>query len=354
MESTTLQSQQFNTALAILEKEQQVSTLTNREQRFFWLFHIWVFLLVAVYILDGLRNLLLFDPGQHIDQVFISNILYWCYLVLAITIIPLLITNLKLAQKLWRQHRLRQTLGINAALKTAFRKERRRKRLINGLVITLIAFASVATLVSMAYVFSGFLDSLERHLNPPLFPTLKHFGYLIFGRLMLCLSLITFYFLRLGKERSDVVNRMQQTLSEHRIDFKKNPDSQLDIDINDYNRIARLERTHIIDTRNLSIEKAHHKRNDDEFMIQRSRTMRDAMNSLNPKTRLQVEDRILRLLSQPRPVEAILDSETGYLQLLISDTNLSLQYQVEDDKHLIKIYSLKNTDTKFPEPVPEA
>jgi len=366
MEKTTLNIQQFGSALAILERERRTKMSTPREDFYFRIYNYSVWVFTCIYIPYVL--ILYFYPEftawiGNIDLVYlISDYLFWSIALLTIAIVILFFLNLKLVLKLWNQARLRRKLNVDTKLKEIFKYQLPRGESSKVLMIERY-FAAFGIIIILFQLFFGFVknwsflsESIKTNITSidlkAIFALIVIFGRLC-GPIALGICMTSRYFMRRGKERLEIVDQLQQSLSKHKTAFENSTaDKSINIASTDYDLLASLERMQILDDRQLSIQRARKESRESSYVIQKSHKMLDALYTLDSDTRVKVEDEILRLASDPMHQGAIREPQSGTLRIRVPDTTLDITYQIEFDDRRIKIYTLESTTSDLSRPQP--
>lgn len=325
---STLDSREFELALAILQREQAAHMPSRRQELWFRLFNLSVFAFLgtfAIAVLATVPN----KPGME----NIALVLWVISGFLILSTVVLFFLNLGLMRALMRQARLRRRLQLGKSLKDAFKARRRRGRMKNILTL-IIAFLGVI-IVPAGVLF----------VVPLLFwfvPTPYVLGFL-FILTVLALSLVFLHFMRRGKQRLEIVTSLQASLLGRKEVFESDQESTLDISSADYYKIASIERAHIIDDRAKSIKMAHKESPDSSYVVQKSREMLGAKAKLDLNARVRIDDQIFHLMTNPLPPGVTEDPETGYLRLSVPEASVDILYQVDEERHRIRLLALQSS-----------
>ena len=117
----------------------------------------------------------------------------------------------------------------------------------------------------------------------------------------------------------------------------------MDISSADYHKIAGIERAHIIDDRAKSIKMAHKESPDSSYVIQKSREMLGAKAKLDLNARVRIDDQIFHLMTNPLPPGVTEDPGTGYLRLSVPEASVDILYQVDEERHRIRLLALQSS-----------
>ena len=155
--------------------------------------------------------------------------------------------------------------------------------------------------------------------------------------------------MRRGKQRLEIIMSLQESLLRHKDNQERDEAHSVEISPLAYDEIVSLERSQVIDDRNLSIKHARKEDSDAAFLIQNSRDVLRESDRLDPKTRAQVKQRILDLLDDPRPAGVRQDPASENLLLSVPETSVDILYHLDRARRRIRILSLEpSKDTKLP------
>lgn len=330
-----LDAAQFDQALAILRKEQQANMPSRWQKISFTLLNVAVYGFAIVLLAHTVLELL---PFRGLLEEVIHLLAYpWAILVLLSPI--LFVFNLPLGLKLWRQGKLVRRLGLSQALNAPWRAERRKGRFRN--VLTLIVGYLGGLFILGGVIVGVFL--------PAVFPMdwsdpedVLVFLLVSSVPIMVGVVFIVTHFIRRGKERLDVVARLQSSLAGYKADAEGLEDIRIELAATHYKQIAQIERAQILRDRAESIRVYGSKGSDvSGYGVQKSRTVREALAQLDPTARLRVEDQIDQLAMEPRPPGVTEDANTGNLRLRVTETPVEIFFTIDEDKRRIKMFSLQ-------------
>jgi hypothetical protein len=331
--TVTLGSGELEAALAVLKREQSEYMPSPRQQLCFRLFNWSIHLFVAVI----LCNLIAMIVGAD-DIVLQVNAV--AFGVLSLAVVVCFFLNLGLIWKLVRHAKLRRRLRLAGKLRTAFKAKRRSGRLRNILTALIAVFGAFFVPVG-AVLFVVMILIMIDDSNPDLQNYLA-ISSVASTALILGISLVSLHFMRRGKERLDVITGLQASLLQGKEDPAGRADVASEISTSAYDKIARMERAHIIADRAQSIKSAAKEAADSSYLIQMSRDLAGAKAQLDSHSRLQVDDEVLKLMTEPRPPEAKTDSKTGHLLLRVPETSVSIRYDIDEAGHRIRLYTLES------------
>jgi mRNA-degrading endonuclease RelE of RelBE toxin-antitoxin system len=338
MGNQTLNLQEMAQISAILEKEQPKGL--NRFK--FRLFSFSVFSWAVVYVVqqiywwltsqfEGLPARLVDYIAGYIDLQNIDNFLTYTQQFLGITSVILFVLNLGLIPKLWRQGELGRRIKLNTSLEDQYRRRRLKRGILLTVLVILIALSVLFYRSFLSqYGSSGF--------------DVRTIVALGAAPAMLCIYLIATYFVRNGIDQLEAIGLLQESLQEKSENLKNVPRDTIEINVSDYDQIARLERRQIIQARKSSLKTGRSRVDARTFSVKKSHSLLDAVEKLETDTRLRVDQKIFELMSQPSPEKLATTDTGGRLRLHVSDTSLDLVYEVDHQNHLITLFSLDATD----------
>lgn len=330
---------EYKAALAILEQEQRAYLPSPRQIILFRSFNY----LVHASVIFGAILVYSILKGTEADLEKLVW-LAWLEFTLVVLIIPLFVLNWGFILKLRRLGRLRRILGLETALKKAFKAGHEKSLLshvntifIATLGVLVVAF-SLFGLVSIIYLSVTEAQSSTPKLNE-IFLLLA--VALAIG--MVGASFISLHFMWRGKRRLSVLRDLQAVLAEYEDQFDENSQGSISFDAGTYNQIARMERAQIIGDRNLSLESAAKKTSDHGYSLYRSNQSWESSSQLSGPVRVLVEEFILQLSQDPFFGDKIKIPETEYLLAAVPGTDVSLIYEVDESSHRIQVLSLKGS-----------
>jgi hypothetical protein len=329
---STLNSQEFKLVLAILQREQTAHMPSRRQELLFRLFNWSVFAFLGTVVVAGLATVFDVFGGPRMQDIAV--VLLWISALPILSTVILFVLNLGMMRMLFRQARLRRRLQLVQSLKDTFKAKRRHDRIRNIFTLFVAFLGPVFVVVVGSFVLLILLwVGTETHYV---------FGVL-FVLIVLALSLAFLHFMRRGKQRLEVVTNLQASLLGRREVFESDQESILDISSTDYNRIASIERAHIIDDRANSIKMGHKESLNSSYVIQKSHKMLGATSGLDLKARVRVNDQIIRLMTNPSPPGVTEDPGTEkILRLSVPETSVDILYQVDEKRHRIRVLDLRS------------
>jgi hypothetical protein len=343
VQTMTLTDTTLDRAMAVLEQEQQAILPSRWQRRVYYLFNF------AQWSLSSSILILLVTSGFYLDEPnapLAVLVLLWVVLILSLLIIPLFFLNLGLVGKLWRHARLRRELGIREGLRDSFKMARRQGRIRNwitrfmaiaGVLIVIIALVAVV-FIHISFTLKDIYLDTEGGI-----PLLISFGIFVVG-----LSLFSLHFIRRGRERLNVVAQLQDSL---RIPETATDDvTEVEISPDVYSQIAQIERSHIIQERQRSIGRGHSDDDGVTHLVQTSVMAQKAKASLEPGTRVRVQNQIVELMYDPRPEESRPEQDTGLIVLRVPGTSIDIKYLVKDDTGTIQVYFIETGKDDSPLP----
>ena len=327
---TTLSSREFRQALAVLKREQEAYMPSRAQEALFRLFNWSVFLFVLVTILD---IYLIGQLGRDVNAVHIKlltkrRVVHIAWVVLCLAVIVFFFANWGLILKLVRQARLRRQLGLKRALKDAFKAASGETLLVNVLTFIFTIIGGVIFLIGVVFTLIAAIEGDSEDYVAAF--TLVSVG----------LSLLFLHFMRRGKQRLTVVMNLQDSLAQHKDATEVGAEASVAIPRQSYDAIAAIERAQLIDDRRQSIVKGRKEARDSAYLVQSSREILGAKSRLDLDARARLDEQILALVSNPSPPEAKRDSATGYSRIPIAQTDVDLVYQLDPEKHRIRLLSL--------------
>ncbi|MCK4794722.1 MAG: acyltransferase [Desulfobacteraceae bacterium] len=327
-----LDATQLDQALNILKREQQAN-MPSRWQRVSYVllsicvygFAAALFFLIIFLFTDGLlREALL------ILAVVLGAISFFSMLI----VLPL---NVPLLRKLRYQIRLVRSLGLSQFFKARWKAERRKRRLRNIMVLlvvlselSVVAFQLIVIVV--AFVLWAFDEGWFEFLKLLLI-TLPY--------IIICLAFILFLLMRRYKRRLEVVGQLHSSLTGYKHAAEIDESTRIDIPTEEYEQIAQIEITQILDEREKNILASLKEPKFSYYSVQKSRSLREALNQLDPTTRLAVEDQIDELMGDPEPKGVTSDPKTNIYRLRVPETRVEIAFTVDFDEHRVKILSLQ-------------
>jgi hypothetical protein len=267
-------------------------------------------------------------------------VLHILFLILAVTTIVLFALNWGLIRKLYKQAKLRRRLKLAYYFRPAFRAQRQATRLKNFITMGITALGTILALSGALAVVLSFLlwiDGGFFQLDGAEFATVLSVSL---AWTSLGLGLASLHFMRRGKERLEIVTRLQETLSKQAADPVPGA-AAATLSSSDYDIVAGMEREHIIKNRASSIISGRKEAGSSSYLCQSSRQMNEAKSKLPRDVLSKVDETVLRLLTNPMPSNATSDPQTGNRIVPIPDTELSILYDVNMDRHLVRLHDLQ-------------
>lgn len=335
-DQVSLNPRGLKTALEVLRREQVAYLPTARQNKLYRAFNISAFLMTSVAVLgfivmsmaDGVKGFV----GETISAFLTGGLLAIAFLLTLSTAV-LFVLNWGLIRKLYRHAQLRRRLKLANVFEPEFGAERRATRVRNAitmLIIVLGALLALAGLFGLVGTLALWIALAEHWLL-----------YLVTPCLIVMavgLGLGSLHFMRRGKQRLEVVLRLQDTLAKQAADPAQAAEVRLSTD--EYAAIASLERAQIIRDRASSIASARKQASAPGYMSQTSRQMYEAKSRLPPEVLARVEATIAGLLVDPAPAGARDDPARGTRTVPVAGTSLRIQFEVDPDRHLVRLHDL--------------
>ena len=346
-EHISLDAQGLEAALGILHREQAAYLPTRREDLLYRAFNVSAFTMAGVAaivifllpVMDDMAGVLeerLF--GAMIAVLFIAGGL------LSVVTLVLFILNFGLIRKLYRHAQLRRRLKLAFYFAPVFSAQRRQTRVKNVLTMLIIVIGVLFGLAGiLGAVVSVLLWASRGFLTLNAAQALVGVGFSL-AVLGGGLGLACLHFVRRGKQRLDLVMRLERTLAEQAASASDAGGAMLSQD--EYHAIAGLERTQIIRDRASSIVSGRQEKAAATYMCQTSRQMQEAKTKLPPELRAKVESEITRLLADPTPVSAPADPVTGARRIPVAGTPLAIDFDVDPNRHLVRLYGIEGMPAK--------
>jgi len=130
----------------------------------------------------------------------------------------------------------------------------------------------------------------------------------------------------------DLEDRLARALAEQA------PGDEVAIRAQDLNLMASIERARIEREREEAISMAGMQR--DEFVLLYAREAVEKMRTLDPETRMRVEEEASELTESARRAAARQDEHSGLLQIRVPDTDLQLNCSVDEMKKQVRLVSV--------------
>lgn len=328
-EEPTLSPREFELALKVLEREQEAHMPSRRQEALFRWFNFAVYTLLGLAAAIGVAAVAEFET--------IALWLWGAQGIIVVTLTVLFFLNLGLIRKLWNQARLRRRLRLDQHFEAAFRAERSESRLKNYLTFILSILGYPSVIAGFFIIASAFvLLFLDFGLFYSVLALSIGIAFATVG-----LSLVSFHFMLRGKQRLDLVRRLQENLSKRYDANEQEVDDSFAVDPDYYNEIARIERTQIITDRQISIEKGLEEESTTDYVIQQSREVIAAKAELDQQTNSLVDDQILQLTRNPLPVGSTRDPDSRIAHLPVREASVEITYQVNEKERRIRVLSLR-------------
>ena len=308
---------EFDKALSILKKEQQANMPTRGQKIFFILLNVaaygCVLTLISIFVFPNTYLLLLIG-------------------VLILMIPILLLMNLPLVVKLFRQSKLVRNLGLSHVINSPWKNECKSKKIYN-------LFTLIMGLLGILIILFGLYGVLFTG-GPLIESNLIAGGILV----ALGLALISAHIIRRNKERLSVVARLQSSLSDYKNAADKFKENRIDVPSEDIELIAKMDRAQIYRARQESIMESLEDSEQVDFFVLKSRSARDSLSKLNPETRSRILDQIDDLTMNPEPQGVKSDAKMDTLRLRVPETSAEIIYSVDSDSRRIKILTIHMID----------
>lgn len=344
-----LDATQLDQALTILRKEQQANMPSRWQRISYVLLSVCVYGFVASFFFNVI---IIFFMRKSWVYVLIPSVVFGGILViLTLIILPL---NVPLLRKLRHQIRLVRSLGLAQFFKAPWKSERRKRRLRNIMVLFVVLFGLsvtvfqfVGTVVFTVFgVFEEGFDRLEFLMGL----------IIVLSDIIICLAFIFFLLMRRYKRRLEVVGQLHSSLAGYKdvADAAEiDEGTRIDIPTEEYEQIAQIERRQILFEREMNILASFEEPDVSYYSVQKSHSLRKALNQLDPATRLVVEHQIDDLTSEPKLPGVTRDPETNISRLRIPETDLEIAFTVDHDNRRLNILSLQlvaDDSTSSPKP----
>ena len=328
----SLDAQGLESALAILQREQTAYVPTERERRLYRWFNICVYSMAVVFVLGSIVGPMIGKESGPLYAVF--GLLGIVAGVLMLGTIVLFFLNWTLIRKLYRHAQLRKRLKLADYFASAFSAERKTTVVAN--VVTMLTFIAGWLLILFSF-FGAVAIVIEDIRVKQMGPVAVGSVYLVM--FLIGVSFISFRYVRRGKQRLEVVLRLQKTLTEQAGQGAEAKEVKLSAD--EYNAIATLERQHIMRDRANSIASAHKQADAPGYLCQSSRQMHLAKSKLPPELLAKVEGAIAELLVDPLAAAAANDPRTEKSTIPVAGTGLRIEYDVDRHRQLVRLYDLR-------------
>jgi hypothetical protein len=333
---------EIKAALAVLEREQAAHLPTRRQNTLYRAFNLASYAMALVVLLWLLEvSLLSMLGGENLAiAYYVPGVLF---LILGVTTSVLFGLNWGLIRKLYRQAKLRRRLKLAYYLRPAFRAQRRATRLKNAVTMSITALGIAMILLGLPAVALSFLLWIDGG-----FLQLSHLEFAIFLSASLAWTSVGFglaslHFMRRGKERLEIVTRLQEMLAKQATELGQDAAATATLSASDYEIVASMEREQIIKHRASSIISGRKEAASSSYLCLSSRQMNDAKSRLSRSLLSKVDETILSLLTDPMPSSSQLDPQTGNRMVRVPDTGLRIEYDVNVDRHLVRLRDLQGS-----------
>ena len=337
----TLNAEEMEQALSILQKEVQANTPSKGKERLFKFFSAAVFGL-GIGGIFCLLSLLLFGIDQLFERTVPRKLLEFLVVVAFATvalsvvwsavILPLFLLNLSYVREIVRQNRLVRSLGLLEALEAPWKTERRKRRFRNAFSMAVRLAGLLVPLTGIIIVGFGIYQvvGVEKRL--------WLFLYFVFF-LTTAIAIVSTYFVWRSKQRLLFLSRLHRSMQEQQERVAHDEDGRISIPAPLYKKVAQIERAQISRERARTIKEAKAKPVDVQYAVQKSRGAQQAQARLQLNLRLRVQDQIDALMAEPRPGGALVD-QTGILYVGVPDTPVRIGYLVDDRSRRIQVVSV--------------
>ena len=331
-----LDATQLDQALTILRKEQQANMPSRWQRISYVLLSVCVYGFVASFFFNVI---IIFFMRKSWVYVLIPSVVFGGILViLTLIILPL---NVPLLRKLRHQIRLVRSLGLAQFFKAPWKSERRKRRLRNIMVLFVVLFGLsvtvfqfVGTVVFTVFVvFEEGFDRLEFLMGL----------IIVLSDIIICLAFIFFLLMRRYKRRLEVVGQLHSSLAGYKdvADAAEIDEStRINIPMEEYEQIAQIERSQILLEREKNIMASFKEPDVSFYSVQKSRSLREALDQIDPAERLAVENQIDELTSEPEPKGVTIEPKTNIHRLRVPETDHEIAFKVDYDDRRVKILSL--------------
>ena len=320
-EQISLDARGLETALAVLRREQTAYLPSSRQAKLYRAFNLSAFALAGVFVV-GFFLLMGADTivGGEVFSLTVG-ILTLAAIAFSVSTLVLFVLNAGLMRKLYQHAQLRQRLKLAYYFRPAFTAQRRVRRFGNLVTMLIIGLGVWVTLTGLIGLVVSFAMSSRA-------PEFVLFGLASLALIGSGLGLGALHFVRRGKERLEVVQRLQDTLSKQAADPSG---AGATVSPEEYHAIARIERAQIIRDRASSIVSARREAEGAGYVCQSSRQMREAKSRLAPEVLAKVEGAIEELLRNPSPAGG---------SVPVAGTALSIRFDVDPARHLVRLHGV--------------
>jgi len=313
-----LDRQESTRALEILGRELAANRPTPRQERTFNLLN-WDVL--AMFLSYGVG----FVGRLALPEAWAERVAEVCFVLagLSILIMPiLLLLNLDLVRKLWRNARMRSRLGLSRPLEAAFKAQRRKHR-VRNLGTAFLAVYGVCMLVALPLmVWVVLSDELLAAILISLMFT------------VMSLSFASIHLIRRGMERMAVVETLHGLVRREESDA-----GEIELSQDEYDLLATMERSQIVEDRHARLERAAENPEVFGYAVQTSFSAQDAKSQLPVHASSLVDAQIQRLARDPESERdrVAIDEESHLRRLPVEGTPVMIGYQVDDEARVIRV-----------------
>lgn len=309
-------------AFGVLQKEKE--TLSPWERRLFASLNFVVYAALIAFTLLILQHLLI-DQSKYGD-VFTVLVLASAFFLASALV--LFVFNIRVFNTILTQERQVHRLGLSKDLRAPWEAERRENRVRNYVTLA-VPFLWLG--FGILGFQQGWLADLSGSdwISPAIVVAL-------FG-----LTLLVMHFSRRGKERLDVINRLQKSLPKLTEQGEEEDESPIQIDPDTYKQIEQIERAQF--TRDLAEHLAAYQKQPDTdiYTVLKNQAVLESQKDLKDIDRIYVENQIEELMMDPHPPEATEDPETQTQRVPVPGTSIEIRYEVVEAEKRIIIHSLK-------------
>lgn len=330
-DQVSLDAQGLESALAILRREQTAYVPTEREKRLYRWFNICVYSMAAVFVLLSVVGAVSEDRSDAFYVVL--GLLGLVSGALMFGTVVLFFLNWGLMRKLYRHAQLRKRLRLADYFASAFSAERKTTAVRN--IIALLMFIVGWLLILFSFV--GAVLIVIQDISVKEMRAVAGSVYLVM--FLVGVSFISFRYIQRGKQRLEVVLRLQKMLTEQA--GQGDAAKEVRLSAEEYNAIAALERQQIMRDRADSIATARKQDDGAGYLCQSSRQMHLAKSKLPPELLVKVEGAIAELLVDPPAAAAAKGPQTETFSMPVAGTGLRIEYDVDPHRHLVRLHDVR-------------
>jgi len=318
-----LDQSQFDKALEILSEEQKANTLTRAQKLLYRLLMIAAY--GAITLMAGFICGFVFFPRWLTEvrghPMFIA---LFVALSLLIAFTPLLVLmNIALLRKAWRQSRLIRKLNLRAFFDMSWKTQKKKRRWM-GVLQALLA------LFGMLFIIGSFIKSHHRGV--------WHIAY----SLAIGLAMFGAFIIRLWKNKMDIMmnmNDLKEAMMKYREAAAEGKKDFITVPYEKMAQIAQIEASQIARQRAAAID-GMSKAGGTLYTARRSKRFQESAVRLGAEYRLAMEEQIDELLNNPRPENALSSSDGKALVWNFPGLPFALTYAVDDTQLQIDLQSL--------------